>query len=135
MLENISVEEFTSPSPLSVEPRAGVQEARKIMQDNGVRHIVVLDKGDIVGILSSRDLKFMDIIDEKWSNLLVEDVMVREPFIVDPSTKLEDVAFEMSSKKIGSAVVYSEASNFLGIFTTTDALNALIEIARGDLDK
>jgi acetoin utilization protein AcuB len=41
---------------------------------------------------------------------------------------MDEVAFEMSSRKIGSVLV-TEDDQLLGIFTVTDALNALIEIS------
>ena len=39
----------------------------------------------------------------------------------------------MSSKKLGSAIVLDEQGDLAGIFTTTDALNALVEVIRGKL--
>jgi len=43
---------------------------------------------------------------------------------------LDRVAFTMSDRKIGSVIVNEDDGEFLGIFTVTDALNALIEISR-----
>ncbi len=56
--------------------------------------------------------------------------MARDPVTVSSQDSLDKVAFEMSQNKIGSVLVNDENENFLGIFTATDALNALIEIAR-----
>ena len=56
--------------------------------------------------------------------------MASDPVTVNSQASLDEVAFEMSQKKIGSVIVNDENENFLGIFTVTDALNALIEIAR-----
>ena len=39
------------------------------------------------------------------------------------------------TKKIGSAVIVDSNADDIGIFTTTDALNALIEILRGDINE
>ena len=46
------------------------------------------------------------------------------------SAPLDEVAHAMSEKKVGSVIVNDEDGKFLGIFTVTDALNALIEIVR-----
>ena len=54
--------------------------------------------------------------------------MSLEPLMVYANDKLSDVAFQLSSAKIGSAIVLDEDSKIFGIFTTTDALNALVEI-------
>ena len=56
--------------------------------------------------------------------------MVRDPLTVSSEMPLDEVAFEMSTRKVGSVIVNDENDELLGIFTVTDALNALIEIAR-----
>ena len=57
-------------------------------------------------------------------------IMATDPVMVNASDALDDVAFIMSDKKIGSVIVNEADGSFLGIFTVTDALNALIEICR-----
>jgi acetoin utilization protein AcuB len=44
------------------------------------------------------------------------------------SENLGEVALQLSSQKVGSALVLDESGEIYGIFTTTDALNALVEI-------
>ena len=56
--------------------------------------------------------------------------MSPQPFIVSSETPLEEVALSMSRQKFGSALVRDEKDQTLGIFTVTDALNALIEVLR-----
>ena len=58
--------------------------------------------------------------------------MKKDPYIVDSTTKLSEVAFYMAKHKYGSALV-QEPDGELGIFTSTDALNALVEVLRGDI--
>jgi len=40
----------------TVEPKTDIAEAAKIMGRRGIRHLPVLEKGDLVGIISIRDL-------------------------------------------------------------------------------
>ena len=58
--------------------------------------------------------------------------MQKEPYLVSADTKLSEVAFYMSKNKYGSALVMNPDGD-LGIFTSTDALNALVEVLRGDI--
>ena len=58
------------------------------------------------------------------------DIMAAAPLTVRSTTPLDEVAYEMSDKKVGSVIVEDEDGQFLGIFTATDALNALVEIVR-----
>ncbi|MNJ78179.1 CBS domain protein [compost metagenome] len=56
--------------------------------------------------------------------------MAEEPLCVNAATPLDEVALLMSENKVGSVIVKDEEGELLGIFTATDALNALIEIVR-----
>ncbi len=61
--------------------------------------------------------------------------MTANPYIVEPDVELEKVVFHMSKNKIGSAIVKFDggANTEFGIFTSTDALNALLEVLRGEI--
>jgi len=59
--------------------------------------------------------------------------MEHSPYVVESGTPLDQVALEMSNRKIGSAIVRNFDSFNYGIFTSTDALNALIEVVRGQI--
>ena len=86
-----------------------------------------------MGILSERDITTFSQA-EYFSSLKAKDVMSTDLMTVAPNTRLYEVALQMSEKKIGSTLVKDESSGELGIFTSTDALNALVEVLRGDLD-
>ena len=60
--------------------------------------------------------------------MTVEDIMNPNLFSVYRNEGLGEVAFQLSSQKVGSALVLDESGEVYGIFTTTDALNALVEI-------
>jgi acetoin utilization protein AcuB len=131
-LKNIPVDEFTSRAPEVVFPETPYAEICEIMRCQDIRHLPVVEGKKVVGIISDRNLKLpSDII----NHLTAKDIMVKNPYSVALSDSLESVAFEMSKHKIGSAVVNDGNGELAGIFTTTDALNALIEVIRGDLDQ
>ena len=56
-----------------------------------------------------------------------------DPIAVSADTPLDDVALTLSERKIGSVIVNEKDGTLLGIFTVTDALNALIEITRASV--
>lgn len=127
----VPVEEFTTPDPLTANENTSIQELIKIMKEHEIRHLPILRKGVVVGIVSDRDVRVASALTSaEKKQIQACDIMVNDPITVNSQTPLEDVAFEMSEKKIGSVIVNDENDNFLGIFTATDALNALIEIAR-----
>lgn len=131
-LKRIPVSEFTSFSPWTVGADAPYLEILEIIAREGVRHLPVLDAGEVVGVVSQRNLKVFSEYPETHT-LTARDLMAENPFTVRADQSLEETAFEMSKRKIGSAVVLDDKGELAGVFTTTDALNALIEIIRGDV--
>ena len=130
-VKNLSVEEFTTPCPKVVSLDTELSELERLMKEEGFRHIPVKDNGNLVGIISERDVFFAYRSNEK-DRLLAKDIMHKDPYLVDSRTKLSEVAFDMSKNKYGSALVKTPDGE-LGIFTSTDALNALVEVLRGDV--
>lgn len=128
---NLPVEEYTTPNPFTATEDMSLDELIVMMKKHGIRHIPVVRNEMVVGIISERDLKVATGL-TKVEKILVRagDIMVQDPVTVTSDTSLADVAFEMSRRKIGSVIVNDENNRFLGIFTVTDALNALIEVTR-----
>lgn len=128
---NMPVEEFTTPDPVTAAESTSIEELSKLMKENGVRHIPIVRGERVVGIVSDRDIRVASGLSAREKMLVrASDIMVSDPVTVSSQTSLDEVAFEMSESKIGSVIVNGDGDEFYGIFTVTDALNALIEIAR-----
>lgn len=130
---NIPVEEFTTPDPITAIETTPISDIVKLMKEHGVRHLPILRNGVAVGIISDRDAQVIAGLSVREKiQIQASDIMVANPVTVSAQDSLEDVAFLMSQKKIGSVLVTDENDSLLGIFTVTDALNALIEIVRAN---
>ncbi|MGE0762578.1 MAG: CBS domain-containing protein [Bdellovibrionales bacterium] len=131
---NLPVEEFTTPDPVTAPETMPIEEISAIMKECGIRHLPIVRDGKVVGLVSDRDLKVAMGLN-RGEKLMVNasDIMVTDLVTINSTATLDQAAFKMSSKKIGSLLVNDENNNFLGIFTATDALNALIEIVRENL--
>ncbi len=117
-----------TPSPHTVGRDQPLATAHALMKKLNVRHLPVLDGGVLVGILSERDVHFVEAIaGVDPEKTLVEDAMTPEPFMVAADEFLHVVAQKMVAHKYGCAVVM-ERGSVVGIFTTIDALRALIDI-------
>ena len=82
-----------------------------------------------MGLLSDRNAKAASL--SKWGEgFLVEDVMISDPFVVQPSETLDSVLSQMMKNKYGSVVVQEKNGDVTGIFTTLDALYVLRKMLR-----
>ena len=124
---NVSVEEYTSPILVTIDPGASLDQAIELMQENGIRHLPVVRDEKVIGIVSERDLLLH--VGKNWTSMMkVGDMMSTNLLSVHINDTLGDVAYQLSTEKVGSAIVLDNEENLFGIFTTTDALNALVEI-------
>lgn len=125
-----TIQKYMSTTPHTVRPDLPLAAADRIMHENHIRHLPVLDGGQLVGLLSQRDIRFIESFkDVDINQVQVVEAMSQDVFEVSPSAALDEVVQTMAAKKYGSAVV-TQNSQVVGIFTTVDALQALAELLR-----
>lgn len=122
------VGDYMTPSPHTIARSRSLTVATRIMRDNQIRHLPVLEGGRIAGIVSQRDLLIIESLPGvNPTDVLVEEAMVEDVFTVTPETPVGEAIETMIDRKVGSAVV-CEGDRVLGVFTTIDALRALHEL-------
>ena len=117
-----TVREHMTTSPHTIGDAQSVEEAARRMSRYQIRHLPVLRGGELVGIVSDRDVRLVEGLGLEQTP--VGEAMSPEVFTVDATDELGDVVAHMSSQKKGSAVVLDHG-HVIGIFTTTDALGYL----------
>ncbi|MDQ0285868.1 acetoin utilization protein AcuB [Desulfofundulus luciae] len=131
------VRDYMSTSPISIHSGTPILEALNIMKKNKIRHLPVVDKGRLVGLITERDLltvtpspaTTLSVFEMNYllSKMVVKDVMKTKPITVGPGCTIEEAALIMREHKIGSLPVV-EDDGLVGIITQTDILDALIRI-------
>ncbi|MCM4152798.1 CBS domain-containing protein [Arenibacter sp. N53] len=112
-------------------------DAEKLFEKHKIRHIPVVSNKKIIGILSLTDLlriSFVDTYGEDDSHvdtavynmLNIEQVMVKNPVHISPTLSIKEVT-EILAKKEFHALPVVENGDLVGIVTTTDLLNYLLE--------
>ncbi|MDZ4660697.1 MAG: CBS domain-containing protein [Pseudomonadota bacterium] len=123
MSNKISVGESMTYCPEVVFKNTLVENAASVMKKYRIRHLPVVEKNKVIGVVSERDIKGK-------SDLSVEDVMVANPFKVVRGQLLAEVAQRMAEKKYGCAIIENDKGEVAGIFTTTDALFLLSRLLK-----
>ena len=101
----------------SVAPQTPVDEVRRIMKDEHVRHLLVCRNETLVGIISDRDLC-------KTEARTAEDLMTPNPITVEPQTLLNPAITQMVQKRISCLPVVHEGA-VVGVLTSTDLMMTL----------
>lgn len=126
-----SVDRYMTMSPHTVGVDQTLAHVRVLMKEYDVRHLPVLRGGELVGMVTERDLaliaQFPDI-DVRATK--VEEAMSTSIYKIAPETPLDEVVEEMASKKYGSAVVVQNRK-VVGIVTNVDVCFALASLLRG----
>ena len=124
------IRDFMTPAPHSIGRDQPLSVAHEKMRGWGIRHLPVLDGGKLVGILSQRDALLVETLrDVDPAEVAVEDAMTSDVYLVSPDTPLREVASAMAEHKYGCVVVMN-GTHLMGIFTTIDALRALMGFAK-----
>jgi acetoin utilization protein AcuB len=120
------ISKYMTASPHSIGADQTLEKAHEMMRKHRIRHLPVLAGSRLMGIVSQRDLYLIETLkDVDPSSVKVEEAMTQDVYRVEPDTPLDDVARAMVARKLGCAVVM-EGAKVVGVFTTTDALYALV---------
>jgi acetoin utilization protein AcuB len=101
----------------------------RLMDDHNIRHVPVLKKRRVVGIVSERDLHHFikrSAPAEEKARIQAGDVMVADPYVVQFSAPLNEVVAEMAKRHVGSAIVVRRGS-LAGILSGIDVCRILAE--------
>ena len=121
------IQKFMTPMPHTINAKMPLKTAFAMMREHGFRHIPVLDGGELVGVLTDRDVKLAGSFADA-EKVTAEDAMTPDPYAVLPQAPLDQVLAEMATHKYGCALVRQENGKLVGIFTATDALRVLVEL-------
>ena len=120
-----TIQKYMTMIPHTIGADQTLAKAEKMMNEFHIRHLPVLQDGELVGILSDRDIKlvesFKDVDPEK---VKVDEAYTPDPYITSPSANLEEVCAEMATHRYGCVLV-CDNKKLVGIFTWVDALKAL----------
>ena len=131
MPKEITIAERMTRTPQLIGAEQSIASAHHLMRTNGIRHLPVLHGGKLVGVVSQRDLHFIESLrDVNPEEVSVEEAMTQDVYAVTPRTPLKEIVTEMAERKLGSAVVV-EGQKVVGVFTTVDALDTLAGILDG----
>lgn len=119
-----------TPFPHFVESDATINTVESCMKEHKIRHLPVQDAGEVVGIVSQRDLQRLvhpSLPPPDKERIHARDVMLRDPYVTEVNTPLDEVLEVMVQRRLGSVVVVKHGK-LAGIFSTVDACRLLAHV-------
>jgi len=125
---------------VTIDEDTSMMKASIIMKEKKIRCLPIVNKkGNLVGIVSDRDLKdaapskatTLDVYELNYllSSIKIKDLMITNLAYVRPDETVEFAAILMLENKISSLPVINNKGALIGIVTQTDIFKVLINIA------
>ncbi len=130
--------------PISVSPGDRVSHARRLMLDNDIGRLPVVENGDVVGIITERDvakamMNFRALVpdnqqDGRIRNIIVGDIMTRNVKTVRTNTLISEVISLILNENIGGVPVLNLNDELVGVISRRGIIRhlALINPSKRD---
>ena len=102
--------------PITIEPDRRVSDALELMNKYSISGVPVVKKGKLVGILTNRDLRFEENMDQTVSNVMTKENLVT----VSSSISLEDSKKLLHKHRIEKLLVVDDEYRLKGLITIKD---------------
>ena len=132
----MTVRDFMAKNPQVLGRNETLDLADDIMTMGRIRHLPILDDGELVGIISQRDMfrsaavTALGFLEDTQKALIktirIKEIMTEKVVTISPDATVKDAARVMLDKKIGCLPVL-EGRKLIGIITETDILRYVME--------
>ncbi len=135
--QEITVSDRMTPNPITISSQDRLVHARRMIFDEDIGRLPVMDDDDLEGIVTAKDIarsmiSFRKVVPDKYKparirNLLVEDIMTQNVKIISPDASIEEVSSIMVENNFSGMPVL-EDGNLTGVITKTDLMKLIVEL-------
>ena len=133
------VKNWMSKEVITVDADESMQNAIYVLQEKNIKILPVIENGNIVGVITDRDLKKASPSDATTldmhellfliSKIKVRDLMKKPVYTVRSDHTVEEAAALLLEKKISGLPVVDENNRLVGIITRSDIFRVLISLS------
>jgi len=135
------VGEVMSKKLYTIKKSDSLKKAQDLMVQHSIRHLPVVDQGELLGIITESDVRGAFINQGRPTGtgktgkvevlnpakMKVNDYMTRNPLVVVPETHIEDAALMIYKNKIGALPVIKR-NKLVGIISIMDMLGIFVDL-------
>ena len=135
-MKSQKVRDWMTANPITIAPNTSLGQANRLMKENSIRRLPVVDHGKLVGIVTLGDLReaspsdatSLSIFEIHYllAKLTVEDIMSKKPVTVAPDATIYGAAQIMLQNKIAGLPVVDQGK-VVGIITESDIFRMVVQ--------
>ena len=132
------VKNWMSKPVITVALNDSMFDAINLIKEYHIRMLPVTEKGNLVGVVSDRDLKkasasdatLLQEHDIKYliSKIMIKDIMTKNPITVPDDFTIEETAEVLLTNKISGVPVTNDEGELVGIITQTDLFRVIFSL-------
>ena len=132
------VKNWMSTDVITADVKDSMQDAMGLLKQHNIKRLPVMKKGNLVGIVTDRDLKRASASDATTleihellyllSKIKVEEIMTKNPITVFDDFTIEEAAEILLKNKISGLPVIDSEKQLVGVITQTDIFRVLISL-------
>jgi len=130
------VKDWMTPDVLTITPETTLPAAHRLMTENGIRRLPVIDKDRLIGIVTRGDVRgaepstasSLSIWELNYliSHLKIDQIMTPHPVTTSADATIGEAAQLMLEKKISGLPVVDGGGKLAGIITESDIFRLVV---------
>ncbi len=131
----MSIQKIMSSNIVSVSADDTLETVRKIFDENSFHHLLVVDSGKLIGVISDRDLlksvsPFLGTMVESYRDAAtlentVKEIMTREPVTLSPLSDIYEAVDVFNTHKVSCIPIVDSNNSAVGILSWRDIMKAI----------
>ena len=132
------VKNWMSKPAITINAEASMHDAIKLLKDHNIKMLPVMEKGNLVGIVTDRDIKRASASDATSleihellyliSKIKIREIMTKNPITVPQDYTVEETAEILLKHNISGVPVVDQFSDVIGTITQNDIFRILISL-------
>jgi len=110
-------ESWIIESPITIQPNETLDSVKKMMRENEISGIPVIEKNKLIGIITKRDIRFVED-----DSLKVKDLMTKKLVTVSKDISRDEAKKILQKNKIEKLLVTAKDGKLKGLITVKDIL-------------
>lgn len=131
------VRDWMTRDVVTVSPDTTLPEAHRLMTDNQIRRLPVMENGRLVGIVTGGDVRGAEASDATllsvWelhyliAKIKIGEIMTPDPVIISQDATIGEAAQVMLDNKISGLPVVNGEGKLVGIITESDIFRIVVQ--------